>query len=217
VVQAQESERGRVALELHDNITQMLCAGLFRGRALEANLPARDGASRKEASELNDMLGRVADEVERISRNLRPGPLEQLGLEGAMRACCTEFEKRTGRPVTLACVQPQERPPADIELALYRILQEAFKNIEKYAGARHVTVELAERDSFVRLLIKDDGIGFDPELTVAKRKAKKRLGLLGMRERAGYVGGTLEVRSSHSAGTEIDVRIPLPKAIRVDG
>ena len=127
------------------------------------------------------------------------------------------FEKRTGRPVTLACVQPQERPPADIELALYRILQEAFKNIEKYAGARHVTVELAERDSFVRLLIKDDGIGFDPELTVAKRKAKKRLGLLGMRERAGYVGGTLEVRSSHSAGTEIDVRIPLPKAIRVDG
>jgi PAS domain S-box-containing protein len=213
VVQAQEAERGRVALELHDNITQMLCAGLFRSRALEANLPARGRAARKEALELSEMLGKAADEVERISRDLRPGPLDMLGLEGAVRASIAEFEERTGRTVSLACTQSEGRLPADIELALYRILQESLRNVEKFARARHVTVGLTQHDSFVQLLVKDDGVGFDPEQREARPRAKARLGLLGMRERAAYVGGTLEVKSGRRSGTEIDVRVPLaPKA-----
>jgi signal transduction histidine kinase len=155
------------------------------------------------------MLGQTAEEVERISHNLRPSILDQLGLSAALRATSMEFAKRTGVAVKLACVELATRLPADTELALYRILQEALKNVEKHARARHVTVSLRLR-TFVQLSITDDGIGFDQYHHAARRKGMRVLGLLGMRERATYVGGAFTVKSGPRAGTEIDVRIPLP-------
>ncbi|HXB02989.1 MAG TPA: ATP-binding protein [Opitutaceae bacterium] len=205
VVQVQETERGRVALELHDDITQLLVAVLFRSQALADKLSARDGPAKKEAMKLREMLGQAAKEVERISRNLRPSVLDQLGLVAVLRDTSTEFAHRTGVPVKLACVQLIARLPADTELALYRILQEALKNVEKHAHARQVTVHLTKQGSFVQLAITDDGIGFDHR---ARRKGKG-LGMLGMRERATYVGGTLKIKSARRAGTEIEVLIPL--------
>ena len=210
VVQAQEAERGRVALELHDNITQLLCAILVRSQALADKLPARDGPSKREAMKLREMLGQTAEEVERISRNLRPSVLDELGLVAVLRDTSTEFAERTGVSVKLACVQLTARLPADTELALYRILQEALKNVEKHARARHVTVRLRQQGAFVQLAINDDGIGFDPDHHPARRKGKGGLGLLSMRERATYVGGALKIKSVRGAGTEIEVRIPLP-------
>jgi len=207
VVQVQEAERGRVALELHDDITQLLCAVLFRSQALADKLSARDGPAKKEAVKLREMLGQAAKEVERISRNLRPSVLDQLGLVAVLRDTSTEFAHRTGVPVKLACVQLIARLPADTELALYRILQEALKNVEKHARARHVTVHLTHQGAFIQLAITDDGIGFDHP---ARAKGKGGLGLLGMRERATYVGGILKIKSVRRAGTEIEVRIPLP-------
>ena len=94
---------------------------------------------------LREMLGQTAEEVERISRNLRPSVLDELGLVAALRATSTEFADRTGVSVKLACVQLTARLPADTELTLYRILQEALKNVEKHARARHVTVRLRQR------------------------------------------------------------------------
>jgi PAS domain S-box-containing protein len=99
VIQAQEAERGRVALELHDNITQLLCAVLIRSQALADKLPVSVGPAKDEAIKLREMLGETAQEVERISRNLRPGVLEQLGLFEVLRSTSTEFEKRTGVPM----------------------------------------------------------------------------------------------------------------------
>jgi PAS domain S-box-containing protein len=208
VVQVQEAERGRVALELHDDITQLLCAVLFRSQALADKLSARDGPAKKEAMKLRAMLGQAAKEVERISRNLRPSILDQMGLVAVLRDASTEFAHRTGVLVKLACVQLIARLPADTELALYRILQEALKNVERHARARHVTVQLTQRGAFIQLAINDDGVGFDHP---AKRKGKGGLGLLGMRERASYVGGTLKIKSVRRAGTEIEVVIPLPQ------
>ena len=210
LVQAQEAERGRVALELHDHITQLLCAILVRSQALADKLSARDGPSKREAMKLREMLGQAAEEVERISRNLRPSVLDELGLVAVLRDTSTEFAERTGVSVKLACVQLTARLPADTELALYRILQEALKNVEKHARARHVTVRLRQQGDFVQLVINDDGIGFDPDHHPARRKGKGGLGLLSMRERATYVGGALKVKSARRAGTEIEVRIPLP-------
>jgi PAS domain S-box-containing protein len=210
VVQAQEAERGRVALELHDNITQLLCAILIRCQALADKLPARDGRARAEAMKLREMLGQTAAEVERISRDLRPSVLEHLGLVEVLRGTTTEFAKRTGLSLKLACVELTERLPADIELTLYRILQEALKNVEKHAHARHVTVYLTKPGDVVQLTIKDDGGGFEPDHRPARRKGKDSLGLLGMRERATYVGGALKVKSACRTGTEIEVRLPLP-------
>jgi PAS domain S-box-containing protein len=210
VVQVQEAERGRVALELHDHITQPLCAVLFRSQALADSLSAHDGPAKREAMKLREMLGQTAEEVERISRNLRPGVLDQLGLVAVLRTTSTEFADRTGVSVKLACRQLTARLPAAAELALYRILQEALKNVEQHARARHVTVSLTQPGAFVQLAINDDGIGFDPDHHPARRKGKGVLGLLGMRERAAYVGGTLTVKSVRGAGTEIEVRLPLP-------
>ena len=210
VVQVQEAERGRVALELHDHITQLLCAVLVRSQALADKLSARDGPSKGEAMKLREMLGQTAEEVERISRNLRPSVLDELGLVAVLRDTSTEFAERTGVSVKLACVQLTARLPADTELTLYRILQEALKNVEKHARARHVTVRLTQQGAFVQLTINDDGIGFDPDHHPARRKGKGGLGLLSMRERATYVGGALKVKSARRAGTEIEVRIPLP-------
>ncbi len=207
VVQVQEAERSSVALELHDNITQLLIAVLFSSQALADKLSARDGPAKREAVKLRALLGRTADEVERISRNLRPNILDQLGLFAVLRSACTEFARRTGVPVGLTGGPLRTPLPADTELALYRILQEALKNIERHAGARHATVALRELPAGVQLVINDDGVGFDAVHHAARRKGQGVLGLLSMRERAAFAGGTLTVRSGPRAGTEIDVRI----------
>ena len=213
VVQVQEAERGRVALELHDNITQRLCAVLFRSQALADSLSAHDGPAKREAVKLRKMLGQTAEEVERISRNLRPSVLDHLGLVAGLHDTSTEFAERTGVSVKVDCVELIARLPADTELALYRILQETLKNVEKHARARHVTVHLTKQGDFVQLAIRDDGIGFDPDHHPARRNGKGGLGLLGMRERATYVGGVLKVKSVRRAGTEIEIRIPLPPSV----
>ena len=213
VVQAQEAERGRVALELHDGITQLLCAILFHSQALVASLSARDGPAKREAMKLRVMAGKTAKEVERIAHNLRPSVLDQLGLVAALRDTSTEFADRTGVEVKLACGQLTTRLPAEAELTLYRILQEALRNVEKHARARHVTVCLRQR-TFVQLAITDDGIGFDPDHLPARRKRKGGLGLLGMRERLEMIGGSFGVESAPGKGTTIHAQIPLGNGSR---
>jgi two-component system, NarL family, sensor kinase len=217
LVQAQEAERGRVALELHDHITQLLCAILVRSQSLADKLSARDGPSKREAVNLREMLGQTAEEVERISRNLRPSVLDELGLVPVLRDTSTEFAERTGLSLKLACVHLAARLPGDTELTLYRILQEALKNVEMHARARHVTVRLRKQGSFVQLLIDDDGIGFDPDHHPARRKGKGGLGLLSMRERATYVGGALNVKSTLGKGTTVRAQIPLMDITRGGG
>ena len=209
VVQAQEAERGRVALDLHDHITQLLCAVLVRSQTLADQLPAREGPLKREALQLRKLLGQTADEVERISRNLRPGVLEQLGLGMVLRETSTEFARRTGVSLKLSCVSLTMRLPGDIELTLYRILQEALQNVALHARARHVKVSLTKLDGRVQLVIHDDGISFDLEHPPARPSKQGQLGLLSMRERAAYVGGTLSIRSEPGQGTTLTVQIPL--------
>ena len=217
VVQAQEAERGRVALELHDNITQLLCAVLVRSQVLAGKISAHDGPSKREAIKLREMLGQTAEEVERISRGLRPSVLDELGLVAVLRDTTAEFAERTGVSLKLACVPLTARLPADTELTLYRILQEALKNVEKHARARHVAVHLTQRGDFVQLAINDDGIGFDPDHRPPRRKGNGGLGLLSMRERATYVGGALKVKSVLGEGTTIRAEIPLIDRTRLGG
>jgi PAS domain S-box-containing protein len=214
VVQAQESERRQVALQLHDHITQLLCATLVRSQTLANQLSAHEGSLKQEAIRIREMLGQMAKEVERISRDLRPGVLDELGLAVVLRASTSEFAKRTGVSVKLICVPLPVRLPADTELTLYRILQEALNNVELHAHAHHVTVKLTKPDAVVQLAIHDDGIGFDTEHHPTRRKGTGGLGLISMRERAIYSGGTLKVKSLRrsglaKAGTTIAVRIPL--------
>jgi two-component system NarL family sensor kinase len=217
IVQAQEVERGRVALELDDNVTQRLYAILVRSEALENTLSGSDGSAKNAAAMLRRMLGTTAEEVERIARSLRPGVLDQLGLIAVLRTTSAEFAARTSVTVKLVLVKSTVRLPADIELALYRIFQEALRNIGEHARARHVNVRLRKQRGLVQLAIRDDGIGFDPKRRSAGSKGPSGLGLLDMRERAAYVGGTVEVSSTRRSGTNIQVRIPLSPRDRAHG
>ena len=213
VVQVQEAERGRVALELHGHITQLLCAVLVRSQTLADHLAPGDTVARKEAIQLRRLLGEAAQEVERISRHLRPSILDELGLVALMRSIGTEFTERTGVPLRLTSLELATRLPSDIELTLYRILQEALQNVRQHAHASHVTVRLTKTNGGVRLVVQDDGLGFDPKANYPdKQNGKGGLGLLSMRERAAYVDGSLGISSAPRSGTEIAVDIPLGQA-----
>ncbi len=209
VLQAQEIERGRVANELRVNITQLLYVILGRCQALAEKLPAGDRLASGDTTKINAMVSRTAEEVERIWRSLWSYELDKLGLVLALEKSNAEFVERTGISLQMDCPAVEERLPAETELVLYRILQKALNNVERHACARHVTVHLTKPDRFIQLTIKDDGIGFDLEHP-AQGKEREGLGLLQMRERAASVGGALRVKSTLGAGTEIEVRIPLP-------
>ena len=208
VVQVQEAERASVALELHDNITQLLVAVLFRSQTLVDKLSTSDGPAKIEAVKLRELLAKAGEEVERISRNLRPSLLEHLGLEAVLRAASKEFTTRTGVSVKISGADPVERLSADTELALYRIFQEALKNVEQHAHARRVTVTLTQSAALVQMTVRDDGDGFTLDPKQAARKGKSGLGLLGMRERAIYVRGEFTIKSARRSGTEIKVSVP---------
>jgi signal transduction histidine kinase len=183
---------------------------LVRSQTLVDKLPARNRLAKKEALKLHEIIATTVEEVERISRNLRPSVLNHLGLIAGLHDTSTDFANRTGVSVKLVCVQLAGRLAADTELALYRILQETLKNVEKHAQASQVTVHLTKSGDFLQLSIHDDGIGFDPDNQPARPNGKGGFGLLGMRERAHSVGGILKIKSTHRTGTEIDIRIPLP-------
>ncbi len=208
VVQAQEAERRRVALELHDHITQHLCAILVRCHTLSHELSPREGRAKAEARKLRDMLGQTVEAVERISRHLRPSVLDQLGLIAVLRDTSRAFAARTGVSLELNCGSLTARLSADTELAFYRILQEALKNVENHARSRHVMVSLKPQGAGMQLVIKDDGIGFIPDHPPARPKGKGGLGLLSMRERAAALGGAFEIKSAPGQGTTIQAQIP---------
>jgi signal transduction histidine kinase len=216
VVQVQELERERVALELHDTITQMLCGVLIRIQVLMDKLAVRNDPAKAEAMKLHAIIGKTVEEVERISHNLRPSVLDHLGLVAGLHDTSKEFANRTGVAVKMVCMHLTARLPVDIELTLYRILQEALQNVEKHARASQVTVCLTKQGDIVQMTVHDDGIGFYSDHHPVRQKGKGGFGLLGMRERAISVGGTLKIESTRRAGTKIEVRIPLPSGAKAD-
>lgn len=211
LLQAQEVERQHVAVELHDHITQALCAILFRLKIMTGNLPAEARASREEAGVISGLVEEAAENVERISSKLRPSVLGILGLVPALRGAIAGFVKRTGLDLKLGCVRPPERVSAESELVLYRILEEALRNVERHANAHHVTVRLEQTGDFLQLTIEDDGPGIDPKHRPGRRKEKDAFCLLGLEERAASVGGSVRITSAPLAGTQIVVCIPLVK------
>jgi signal transduction histidine kinase len=209
VVQTQETERGRVANELRVNITQLLYVILGRCQTLAEKLQSGDRSACVDTTKINEIVSRTAEEVERIWRSLWSHELEKLGLVPALEKTNAEFVQRTGVALEMDCSAMEERLPAEAELALYRILQNTLNNVERHAQAHHVTVHLTKPNGFVQLTVKDDGIGFDADQTALGEEGQG-LGLLRMRERAASVRGSLCVKSAPCAGTEIEVRIPLP-------
>jgi two-component system, NarL family, sensor histidine kinase UhpB len=204
--EAQEAERRRVARDLHDSVNQILSAVKFRLNAVEEKLQDRPGAADawRDVLQARAHLEKAMDEVRCISRNLRPSELDDLGLAAAVRSLGSEFGERTGFRLDLQLGEWPAGLPAEAELQLYRILQEALGNIERHAGARRVEVRLESDPAagLLRLQVRDDGRGFDPS------RARTGMGLVDMRERAEFQGGRCVVHSAPGRGTEILVVIP---------
>ena len=213
LVEVQETERGRVAVELHESISQLTYAILMRCENLARTLPARAHTARTELLKLRDLLDHATEEVRRMAHDLRPSALDDLGLPPVVRAVCKQFGARAGVRVNLEGVRNIPRLGAAAETVLYRILQEVLQNVEQHARASHLTVCLRQLGGEVRLAITDNGGGFDPKRH-PKRNGVTGLGLLSMRERAASVGGLLETQSTPGHGTSIRTRIPfVPRAL----
>jgi two-component system sensor histidine kinase UhpB len=208
IVEAQETERRRVARELHDSVNQVLSSVKFRLESIDERLQKRDEGLWRECLKARFLLDKAIQEVIRISRNLRPSELDDLGLTPAVRSLCSEFTDRTGLRVSQAFDGVPDRCGKEIELALYRIIQEALTNIEKHARAAAVELRLSHSDAVLKASIRDDGAGFEPQSLPARKAGQGGMGLIDMQERAAHVGGVCTVISTPGRGTEILVTIP---------
>ena len=207
--EAQESERRRVARELHDSVIQILSSVKFRLQVVEEKLVDKDDGAWRDTLKAKAHLEKAIQEVRRISRNLRPSELDDLGLAPAVRSLCSEFVERTGMNVNLSIQKLPASLPSDIELNLYRIIQEALGNIEKHSQAKRVSLSLARKASKLCAAIADDGCGFDPSATRSRKNNSGGMGLVDMKERAALLGGLCQLRSTPGSGTEIVVEMPL--------
>ncbi|HEY2154658.1 MAG TPA: PAS domain-containing protein, partial [Isosphaeraceae bacterium] len=209
VLEVQEEERRHLARELHDEIGQVL-------GAVSANLQAvRGGCPDTAWPRIDGCLGivdRAIEEVRRLALDLRPAMLDDLGLAAALRWLVDQRARPAGLVANFV-VQPSEMPlPPDLAIACYRIVQEALTNVVRHARARQVWVELRQDRAEVQLVIRDDGVGFDP--TEARRRAARgeSLGLLGLQERTELLGGRSAIESEPGHGTTIRVRFPVRSA-----
>lgn len=201
-VRAREEEARRIAHELHDEAGQLLASVHIALDELVAQVPDRSEALQR----IHVLLDRVEGQLRRLSRELRPTILDDLGLGPAVEWLAQGASERTGVSITVDA--PIRRLPSAMETALYRIIQEAVTNAIRHAGARSMAVRLWQEEAMVHATVRDDGRGFDAETTMARR-GDRGLGLLGMRERVDALGGRFVLQSAPGHGTEVSVAIPI--------
>ncbi|MEP0805105.1 MAG: HAMP domain-containing protein [Chloroflexota bacterium] len=202
VIATQEDERRRIARELHDSTSQNLTSLIVGLRMMEAQ--CAQCTSPTKAADLRQVASHTLEEVHDLSMRLRPRVLDDLGLAAALERLAHEWQARYKIPVDVV-IQLDERLPGEIETALYRIVQEALTNIARHAQAKSASILVEKRGGSVRAIVEDDGVGFDP----AAQRGERHLGLLGMRERAELLGGTLTIESAPQSGTSVFIEIPL--------
>ena len=208
LVTAQEDERRNIARDLHDHLGQQL-TGLRLKLQNHKDACGDDQKLRMEVEELQVIAERVDEDLDFLEWELRPTSLDEFGLAFALANFVQEWSRHFNIPAEFHTTGfDTERLPAEVEINLYRIAQEAMNNISKHAKARAVDVLLERRNAHVTLIIEDDGRGFDPEVIDTKADGKKA-GLLNMRERASFVGGTVDIESHPGNGTTVFVRTPI--------
>jgi signal transduction histidine kinase len=206
LVGAQEEERSRLARELHDDVTQRLAR-----LAIDAGRVEQAVTEEPASGILRDMregLVRLSEDVHALSYRLHPSVLEDLGLAEALKAECERFARMESIPVEVNLRETLEPVPRDAALCLFRVTQEALRNVGRHARARTVNVSMRLLDGGLKLVIRDDGAGFVPGL----RRDRPSLGLASMRERIHLLGGELDIDSSPGHGATIMAWIPLNKA-----
>ena len=199
-------ERNRLAREIHDSLAQGLTATTLQLESADALLEAGSQPENLR-NPLNRALSLTRSNLEEACRSvldLRAAPLEGQMLSEALSSLVGTWEEENSVGVQFEAVNAAHPLPLRVEVALYRICQEALSNVARHAAARHVTVRLVSTPGNVRLVVEDDGRGYDVTAV-----AEDRYGLVGVNERARMLGGVLEIRSSPGEGTRVEVDVPL--------
>jgi signal transduction histidine kinase len=202
VVAAQELERKRLARELHDETGQALTSILLGLKPLEQT--AADDGSRAAVASLRELVVSTLQDVRRLAVELRPSALDDFGLVPALERLAETFREQTRIHIDIESSLGDDRLPSEVETTVYRIVQEALTNVAKHAEASRISILLTKRDGSVAAVIEDDGRGFDPGAV-----GDEGLGLAGMRERVGLLGGRLRIESAAGAGATLVAEVPL--------
>jgi signal transduction histidine kinase len=211
---AQEQVQRRIARELHDQVGQSV-TGLSMGlKSLERSFDTRRAheAILDQISWLQQLASEIGREVHRAAADLRPAALDDLGLQKAVSAMGADWSRHYGMNIDLQLIGDEERLPSELETVAYRTIQEALTNVLKHANAKNIGIVLEHRSNELRIIIEDDGVGFDPDRILAElgnHEAHHRLGLSGIRERLALVGGTMTLESAPGSGTTLFVAVPV--------
>lgn len=210
ITQGQEEERRRLARELHDDTVQALIALGQQVEMARKALSADPDRTAERLSTVRAMLAETLEGVRRFSRDLRPVYLEDLGFIPALEMLVREADHCETLSVHLSTAGPLRRLPPDLELAVYRMVQEALNNVIQHAQAIHAWVTVRFEQEYLTLSVRDDGQGFEaPDLPDALAR-RGHFGLMGIQERALLYGGQLTIQSALGEGTEITVCLPYP-------
>jgi signal transduction histidine kinase len=204
LTRTQEEERSRIARDLHDDIGQRLALLTIDVEQMNVGALQNGGALARELEVLARNASEITSDVHNVSRRLHPSQVELLGLAPSLNNFCREFASRNSMRIqfTSACLTC--KIPEEASLCLFRVAQEAIRNVHKHSGSREALVELDEISGSLRLRISDRGIGFDP----TSAEASQGLGLLSMEERLRSMGGELFVHSRPGGGTCVEASIP---------
>jgi signal transduction histidine kinase len=207
VITAQEEERKRIARELHDDTSQALTALLF---AVEESLEMEDLDEMQERLDgMRELAMDTLEDLYKLIFDLRPTMLDHLGLVPALRWFTQSRLKPAGVRVTIEEESGPRRLPAQVETALFRVVQEVITNIVRHAAARNVDISLQFENDTVSINVEDDGIGFDMVEMTLTPDTQRGLGLLGMFERIELLGGEMEIDTAPGYGTKIRIQVPL--------
>lgn len=207
-VDIQETERQRIAQDMHDGINQLLIGAMLqlksgRERLTVGNLEQADDALQS----VQDILHNVETELKRVIYDLRPPTLDALGLVSELRRYIQDFKQYTNLDCTVSVKGKSVRLPPQVEVSMYRLLQEALQNVYNHAAAQKVIVNLCFNENDLELSICDDGIGFD--LSAVEQINSRHFGLITMRERAKSLNGRLSIQTQPGHGTSITLFVPL--------
>jgi len=209
IVQAQEEERKRIALELHDGPLQDLVNLHYRLETVEYLLQLKQDRAYKELDQLKSALGSCITEIKDLLVDMRPPMLDDLGVLPALKRLLYDFRRENKVKAKIIVKGIQKRLSASAEIALYRIIEEALANIKRHAMASVVELTLKYDKRNLEVRLTDNGVGFDSEEIFSLATTQRNLGLLGMRERVGLLGGSIDINSQPAKGTEIVISIPL--------
>ena len=211
IISAQEEERKRISRELHDESGQTLTAAIMNVEAIESLVPAKESVLREKIQGVKALISHTLEDIRRMTHDLRPMALDDLGLASAIRAYSKNRLEAIGIQVQFDSkgLNASRRLSPAIETALFRIIQEAANNIVKHADAHKVGIHLSVENEIIKATVEDDGKGFEPDSVFASGSSRQSLGLLGIKERVALLGGSFTIRSRRHQGTRLIVEIPV--------